>query len=134
MEISEKLKLLRTESGYSQSQVAKELFVSFQAISNWETGKTYPDIRNLIKLSDFYKVSLDELIKEDELLKKKLENNTPNIAKTIGCTLFLFIGIILFLGCIYVYFSKGKFLWLATIGSIFLMIDALLEFKKIISN
>ncbi|MFR4765017.1 MAG: helix-turn-helix domain-containing protein [Paraclostridium sordellii] len=81
MEISEKLKLLRTKSGYSQSQVAKELFVSFQAISNWETGKTYPDIRNLIKLSDFYKVSLDELIKEDELLKKKLENNTPNIAK-----------------------------------------------------
>ncbi|EPZ58772.1 helix-turn-helix family protein [[Clostridium] sordellii ATCC 9714] len=70
MEISEKLKLLRTESGYSQSQVAKELFVSFQAISNWETGKTYPDIRNLIKLSDFYKVSLDELLKKMNFLKK----------------------------------------------------------------
>ncbi len=130
MKISEKLKLLRAESGYSQSQISKELFVSFQAISNWETGKTYPDIRNLIKLSDFYNVSLDELIKEDEQLKKKLETNTSNPWKTIGYTSILLLGIIFLIGSLYVYFVKNEFLWYSFIVSIFLIIDGILLLKK----
>ena len=134
MKISEKLKLLRIESGCSQSQIAKELYVSFQAISNWETGKTYPDIRNLIKLSDFYNVSLDELIKEDEQLKKRLETNTSNTWKTIGYTSILLLGILFLMGTLYVYFVKSKFLWVLFISSIFFIIDGILLLKKVISN
>ncbi|HDO9660884.1 TPA: helix-turn-helix transcriptional regulator [Clostridioides difficile] len=132
MEISEKLKLLRLESGYSQSQIAKELFVSFQAISNWETAKTYPDIRNLIKLSDFYGVSLDELIKEDEQLKKKLQTNTSNNWKTIGYTSVLLLGILFLIGSLYIYFVKNEFLWYLFTVSIFLIIDGILSLKKVI--
>lgn len=33
-----------------------------QAVSNWERGKSYPDISNIIMISDLYSISLDELI------------------------------------------------------------------------
>jgi len=40
--------------------------VSRQAVYKWENNKGYPDIENLIKLSELYNVTLDELIKGDQ--------------------------------------------------------------------
>lgn len=56
--------------------MAKSLHVPHQAVSNWERGKSYPDISNIIMISDLYSISLDELIREDKnykdiLLEKK---------------------------------------------------------------
>ena len=42
--------------------------VSRQAVYKWENNKGYPDIENLIKLSELYNVTLDELIKGDQSL------------------------------------------------------------------
>lgn len=66
MELFEKLKAARMRAGFTQEQAAEALLVSRQTISNWETGKTYPDIVSVVKMSDLYGVSLDALLKEKE--------------------------------------------------------------------
>lgn len=60
MEIGEKIQLLRKEKQMTQNKVAEVLHVSTQAVSNWERGKGYPDIQNILQLSDLFDVSLNE--------------------------------------------------------------------------
>ena len=59
MELNTKLKEARSHAGLTQEEVAEAIQVSRQTISNWETGKFYPDIISVIKLSDLYAISLD---------------------------------------------------------------------------
>ena len=66
MELFEKLKAARAQAGLTQEQAAEALLVSRQTVSNRETGKTYPDIVSVVKMSDLYGVSLDALLKEKE--------------------------------------------------------------------
>ncbi|PZL74229.1 transcriptional regulator [Enterococcus plantarum] len=75
MTIGEILKEKREQLGYTQKEVAQKLYVSRQTVSNWEIGKTYPDIEKLLNLSDFYGLSLDELIKEDYRMADKLKRD-----------------------------------------------------------
>lgn len=65
MNISVKIKEARLNAGLTQEQAAEALSVSRQTVSNWENGKTYPDIVSVIKMSDLYSVSLDRLLKDD---------------------------------------------------------------------
>ena len=58
-------KYLRAEKGISMTQLAKELGVSISVICYWENGKRFPDMFSLIKLSDYFKVSIDGLVKYD---------------------------------------------------------------------
>ena len=60
--LGEKIKKYRKIMKLSQAQLAERLFVSYQAISNWERGITPPDLENLCKLSDLFGVSVDELL------------------------------------------------------------------------
>lgn len=53
MEIGVKLKEACINKGCTQESVAEIIQVSRQTISNWENEKSYPDIVNVIKLSDF---------------------------------------------------------------------------------
>lgn len=66
MDIGTKIKNARIKAQLTQEQVAEALGVSRQTVSNWENGKTYPDIVSVIKMSDLYAVSLDHLLKEKE--------------------------------------------------------------------
>ena len=50
--IGERLIQLRKEKGFSQESLANQLNVTRQAISNWERGKTEPDLQTLIQLAD----------------------------------------------------------------------------------
>ena len=72
MEIGKKLKEARMRAGFTQENVAEKLNVSRQTISNWENEKSYPDIVNVITLSDLYSISLDDLLKGDEKLMEHL--------------------------------------------------------------
>ena len=97
MEIGKKLKEKRMKANLTQEQVAEELFVSRQTISNWENEKSYPDIISIIKLSDLYSISLDELLKGDQKMIEHLDASTNVVnsnKKLIGA---IFINIILFL-------------------------------------
>ena len=65
MDIGSKVKSARINANLTQEQVADFLNVSRQTISNWENGKTYPDIVSVVKMSDLYNISLDHLLKEE---------------------------------------------------------------------
>lgn len=72
MNLGEKIKECRKQAGFSQEQLAERLNVSRQAITKWETNKGIPNIANLIAISDEFGLSLDELIKDDVAVKKKI--------------------------------------------------------------
>ena len=56
------LKMLRKEKNLTQEQLAEQLNVSGRTVSRWETGRNMPDISLLVELSEFYDVSIPELI------------------------------------------------------------------------
>lgn len=66
MEIGSKLKQARNRANLTQEQAADALGVSRQTISNWENEKTYPDIISVVKMSDLYHISLDDLLKGEQ--------------------------------------------------------------------
>ncbi len=66
MALSEKLYALRKKNGLSQEQLAEELNVSRQAISKWESGNSIPESDKLVAISNYFNVSLDYLLKDDE--------------------------------------------------------------------
>lgn len=81
--IGQKLKSARLNRAMTQELVAQKIEVSRQTISNWETGKSYPDIINLIKLSDVYQLSLDSLVKDDRAVIQHLEKARMWLGVTI---------------------------------------------------
>ena len=56
MDIGSKIRNARIAAQLTQEQVAETLGVSRQTMSNWENGKTYPDIVSVIKMSDLWLV------------------------------------------------------------------------------
>lgn len=63
----------------SQNKVATILHVTRQSISKWENGRGYPDLDNLVRLSDIYQLSIDELIRENSELASKIHANNAEI-------------------------------------------------------
>lgn len=57
-----RLKQLREEKGMTGQELGKILNVSKVAISNWENDNRFPDKETLIKIADFFNVSLDYLL------------------------------------------------------------------------
>lgn len=66
MELSERLRNLRREKGWSQEELADRIGVSRQALSKWESGQSVPELEKLVVLSELYGVSLDSMVKGTE--------------------------------------------------------------------
>lgn len=64
MKFNEKLLSLRKQKGLSQEELGMELEVSRQTISKWEAGQSYPDFQRLVLLSDYFHMTLDELVRD----------------------------------------------------------------------
>ena len=62
MNYGKTFKELRMEKGLSQRDLARVTGISQQAISFWEQDKRTPNMDDCIKLANFYKISLDELV------------------------------------------------------------------------
>ena len=60
--LSENIKRLRREKDLTQETLAEFLGVTFQSVSNWERGESFPDITILPEIASFFKVSVDELL------------------------------------------------------------------------
>ena len=75
MKFGEKLKDARQKAELTQEAVAKQIGVSRQSLSNWENDRTYPDLASVLKLSDLYELSLDDLLREDMELRRRMEQN-----------------------------------------------------------
>ncbi len=73
--LGESIKRLRREQNLTQETLAEILGVTFQSVSKWERGESYPDITMLPEIAGFFGVSIDELMgvnktqDEEELLK-----------------------------------------------------------------
>lgn len=62
IKIGPQLKYYREKNQFTQKDVAAVLHVTPQTISKWERNKSYPDVDQLVSLSELYKVSVDKLI------------------------------------------------------------------------
>ena len=65
-----KLKEIREQHGLKQENLAEHLKISRPAYSRYETGDREPNIETLVKIADFYKISLDSLIGRMPILSK----------------------------------------------------------------
>lgn len=99
MEVGKIIKTCRTEKGLTQEELANILFVSRQLISKWENGKSYPDLNQLIQLSDYFDLSLDELMRGDQEMIKKKDTQVKTSEK--GKKILIVLVIILLLISLY---------------------------------
>ena len=72
MELGKQIKKYRSELGLSQDALADKIYVTRQTISNWENGKSYPDIQMLVEISETFDISLDTLLKGDKKMVKEM--------------------------------------------------------------
>lgn len=97
MEIGTQIRKYRLASEMSQEELAEKIYVTRQTISNWETGKNYPDVKSLLLLSSLFNISLDILVKGDlkEMKEKINEEDIRRLNKdgTIY-TVLLFVTVI----------------------------------------
>ena len=116
MELGEKLQSIRKRNNLSQSDLAEKLDVSRQSVSKWETGTATPKLSKLIRISELFNISLDEMSgrKEhtdpDERRSEVAESGPQTkvkssivglIGKTYNSTLLSFIdtSVLLFVFC-----------------------------------
>lgn len=99
MELGPHIKEHRKELGLSQDDLAERIYVSRQTISNWECGRTYPDVQSLLLLSNVFGVTVDSLIKGDvETMAQVMDaavkkyNNLSTVA-VVSAAIFLLLGI-----------------------------------------
>ena len=87
MKFNEKLVMLRKQNNLSQEQLAEQLNVARQTVSKWELGETTPEMDKLIKMSEIFKISLDELMKEETQGETVNDPNNTNSQKLAGMTI-----------------------------------------------
>lgn len=83
MKFNEKLLSLRKAKGLSQEELGMELQVSRQTISKWEAGQSYPDFERLVMLSDYFNLTLDELVKGVDVQDVREKNMTDERVTSI---------------------------------------------------
>ncbi len=97
MTVGERLQQYRKQHNLSQEELAKQLFVTRQTISLWETDQTLPTIDNLVRLKDILEISIDDILtgpqensesdKEQPLEKYEFKYNKP-IFKSVRQTIY----------------------------------------------
>lgn len=132
MDIATKLKENRKQTGFTQEEIAQKLHVSRQTVSNWETGKSIPDIYNLVELSNIYDISLDNLVKEDEIVMKRIKKDDKDkkvIDKgiTVGA-----VGTIIFVASVILYQLNGMSYLVAMIAGFGISFSLTPFFTKVV--
>ena len=92
--LSEKLYKLRKNSGLSQEQLAEKLNVSRQAISKWESGTAVPESEKLVTISNYFGVSVDYLLKDEEEKVIGTDCNVEEKPKMIAGIIICIAGIV----------------------------------------
>ena len=93
MSLGTNISRLRAEKRLSQGDLAEVLEVSRQSVSKWETDSSVPDLDKLIKLSQLFRVTLDELVTGAE---PQLKVETPPVMVSPSMPGRKIAGIILF--------------------------------------
>ena len=87
------IRMQRERLGMSQQDLAQACMVSRQTISNWETGKTLPDIQSMAYLARVFGVTVDDLVNQvaPELGKRVSVDKRELLLLTLG---IIFIGVL----------------------------------------
>lgn len=104
MELGKNVYECRTGKNWSQSELAEALNVSRQSVSKWENGMAVPDVDKLIKMSELFGITLDELVfgikkdspKETSKSAGSFWNDLPPVRIISGLIIMLF-GMVFFL-------------------------------------
>ena len=127
MIICNQLKKYRKSHHLSQETLAEIIHVSRQTISNWETAKSYPDLQSLLLLSDYFNISLDELIKGDvDKMKREV-----TIAKMNQLLLVLIGSFVLTLITAPLFNYWGDLALILPVTFIVIMVYAAIKLQKI---
>lgn len=105
IEFGHKLKQLREAHQLSQEALADKLHVTRQAVYKWEANKGYPDIQNLIRISELFEATIDDLIKNDSDFQKEISIDDDSMFESFSDPGF-YLGIILIL--LGVWLFEGK--------------------------
>ncbi|KRL01510.1 hypothetical protein FC81_GL001193 [Liquorilactobacillus capillatus DSM 19910] len=100
------MKSLRVQNNFTQEEIAQKLFVSRKTISSWENGRSYPDIKTLIKISDIYQITLDQLLREDELMLKQYNDGFQANQRNNRIFHYSYL-----LNIIFLFLSYAAFVW-----------------------
>ncbi len=84
--VGKNIAAFRTQMDMTQSELAEKLNVTRQAVSNWENGKTEPDIETLHKISDVLEITIEELIYGSKRETTVVHNHykTEQVTKTVS--------------------------------------------------
>ena len=80
MRLGERIYKLRSERNLSQGDLADALNVSRQSISKWETNGSVPELDKLLKLSEIFAISLDELVTGKEKTDQQTDPPTEQVS------------------------------------------------------
>ena len=69
--IGENIRKYRREANMTQDSLAEKLGVSYQSVSRWENGSTYPDMELLPSIADIFSVTVDTLLGRDEARREQ---------------------------------------------------------------
>lgn len=109
MSLGKNISRLRAEQELSQDDLAAALGVSRQSVSKWETDNSVPELDKLVKLSELFGVSLDELVLDRPAGPDIAPGTAPaaeptaparplsRLQKLVGVLLFFFGGIVILL-------------------------------------
>lgn len=115
MTLGENIVRLRTQKNWSQGDLADALDISRQSVSKWETDASIPELDKLLKLSELFGVTLDELVRGEDAPKSETAapaaqavpaSFTPQTSSeqekrhTIAGTILMCIGAVLLLTCL----------------------------------
>ncbi len=124
MEISKCIKDARQNNNISQESLAEQLGVSRQTVSSWETGKSYPDIVRVIKMSDIFNISLDKMLKEDKNLVNNIQEKMDTVKSNKSIVFTILFAIIIFGGM----YLIQTFVDIPKIDNLYLNIGVLIAF------
>lgn len=100
MNLGENIYRLRTEKNMSQGDLADALDVSRQSVSKWENNSAVPELEKLIKMSELFEVTLDELVGKEPPVKEAPEpapspSSAPVTTSDLVSILILLFGILI---------------------------------------
>lgn len=97
MDIRNVIKEKRLEKKMTQEDLAKHFHVTRQLISKWENGKSFPDLDQIVVISDLFNIPLDELLRGDKEVVKQI-SLTAKTKKKLYITIFSLLGLSVTLG------------------------------------
>lgn len=73
MDIGNQILNIRKEQKLTQEEFGRLFYVTRQTVSNWENGKSYPDLQILVDISNRFEISLDLLLKGDSKMVRAID-------------------------------------------------------------